>query len=277
MKPLVTVGIPFYNAEKYLEYAIQSVMNQTYENWQLILIDDGSSDSSLQIARHYESDPRVMLISDGCNMGLIRRLNQMSSMCTTKYYARMDADDIMYLRRLEIQIDVMEQHPDYDVVGSSAMIIDSSNRIVRSASMQGVQHSFLHPSILGKTEWFKNNPYDENYFRAEDFELWQRTCESSVFYNIEQPLLFYREFGVPDLKKYVATQRTCRKIYKKYKNGRWRCNYFLSYVKQCLYMVAVPLNKSDILVRLRRRRPLDVSLCLSEQELINSIERIEAH
>ena len=79
---LVYVGIPFYNAEKYLDYAIRSVLNQTYTNWKMTLIDDGSTDSSLALARKYTSDTRVKVISDGRNKGLVYRLNELVKLGT---------------------------------------------------------------------------------------------------------------------------------------------------------------------------------------------------
>ena len=101
---LVYVGIPFYNAEKYLDYAIRSVLNQTYTNWKMTLIDDGSTDSSLALARKYTSDTRVKVISDGRNKGLVYRLNELVKLSDCKYFVRMDADDIMHPQRLEKQL-----------------------------------------------------------------------------------------------------------------------------------------------------------------------------
>ena len=106
---LVYVGIPFYNAEKYLDYAIRSVLNQTYTNWKMTLIDDGSTDSSLALARKYTSDTRVKVISDGRNKGLVYRLNELVKLSDCKYFVRMDADDIMHPQRLEKQLRYLEE------------------------------------------------------------------------------------------------------------------------------------------------------------------------
>src|SRR5699024_7790602 len=89
----VTVGIPFYNNESTIEYAIRSVLNQTFEDWQLVLVNDGSTDNSLNIVKKFESD-KVIILNDGENKGLISRLNQLIDFCETKYFARMDSDDI---------------------------------------------------------------------------------------------------------------------------------------------------------------------------------------
>ena len=148
---LVYVGIPFYNAEKYLDYAIRSVLNQTYTNWKMTLIDDGSTDSSLALARKYTSDTRVKVISDGRNKGLVYRLNELVKLSDCKYFVRMDADDIMHPQRLEKQLRYLEEHPQADVVGSWAYSIDTGNRVEKqgkSVCNRGcICSCMLHTSI----------------------------------------------------------------------------------------------------------------------------------
>lgn len=169
---LVTVGISFYNAERFLDDAIRSVINQIYSEWILVLLDDGSVDNSLGIAAKYSGESRIKIISDGQNKGLIYRLNQLISMCNTKYFARMDADDIMHPERLQKQIDFLEANPLVDIVGSWAYSIDINNKILgilktikNPKSLSNVlEHScFIHPSIIGKTSWFKKNQYDIDF------------------------------------------------------------------------------------------------------------------
>src|SRR5690554_372042 len=126
---MITIGIPFYNDEHFLDFAIQSVFNQTYTDWKLILISDGGTDGSLSIARSYEKDPRVTIISDGENRKLPYRLNQIAQLSTTKYLARMDADDIMHPERIEKQLEILQKNPDIDVLGTNAYSIDDENNI----------------------------------------------------------------------------------------------------------------------------------------------------
>ena len=162
----VTVAIPFYNNEDTLEFAIKSVINQTYTDWLLLLINDGSTDSSMEIAKKYLSE-KVKLIDDGLNKGLIYRLNQAIDMTETPYFARMDSDDIMLPERLEKQVNYLENHQDIDLVGSSAFIIDECNNIVsvrRTSNKKRynisdlIKHGlFIHPTVVGKTEWFLKN------------------------------------------------------------------------------------------------------------------------
>ncbi|AOW20103.1 glycosyltransferase family 2 protein [Urechidicola croceus] len=223
---LVSVGIPFYNSEKYLADAIKSVLNQSYNNIELILIDDGSNDTSIDIARKFESsDNRVKLISDGENLGLPSRLNQLSKLANGKYYARMDADDIMHPDRLKKQVKYLIAHPEIDLLGSGLISIDNENNItgVRKGtfrdgfSLENVLKATwcVHPTITGKTKWFKNNPYDENLRRAQDYELWIRTVDKSNFVRLGEAYLFYREASTPSLPKYIQSTQYSLNTFKK--------------------------------------------------------------
>lgn len=205
---MITIGLPFYNADIYLESAIISILNQKFQEWELILLDDGSTDSSLDIAYKYQKiDPRIIVVSDGFNRGLPARLNQISNLCVTKYLARMDADDIMHPLKLKRQYEILISDNSIDVLGTNAFSIDDKDRVIgrRIKEKEGVSivKSFIHPTIVGKTEWFKNNPYNENAIRIEDAELWNRTHEFSVFKRLNEPLFFYREYGGNYYRKYI--------------------------------------------------------------------------
>lgn len=275
--PLVTIAIPIYNAEEYLDYSICSCINQTYENWELLLMCDGSTDSSLQIAESYAAkDSRIKVVNDGVNKGLVYRLNQSVQMARGKYYARMDADDIMCVRRIEEQVHFLETHPDIDLVGSSIMIIDNKNAIVGSGSLVGEVESFIHPTVMGHTEWFRENPYSEWAVRAEDKELWCRTYRYSRFWSLEKPLLFYREFGVPTLKKTLLTQKTLLKIFSRYSEYGKTCgwaieNIFLTIIKMFAYTFFAMIGKIDYIVSKRNRKPVLGSLCMTEEDLLLAV------
>ena len=224
---IVTIGIPFYNAERYLADAIRSVINQSYSDWFLVLLNDGSTDNSLAIARSFECN-RIRVISDGVNRGLVFRLNQLSQLSTSLYYARMDADDVMHRDRLSIQVSYLEDHPDVDVVGTGVYYINDINQVYgKGYAVSAAQtkkdalygKNFYHPTIMGRTDWFRHNPYDEKALRMEDYELWVRTVEDSKFANIDMPLYFYREAGLPYLDKYLLSQKGIRDILRKELNG----------------------------------------------------------
>ena len=211
----ISIGIPIYNAEQFLPDAIRSVFAQTYQDWELILLDDGSTDRSLAIARSVV-DPRVRVISDGRNLKLAARLNQLVDESKYDLVARMDADDLMFAERLETQLPFFE-NPAIQIVCSSACTIDDSRNIKAlrnnkgplDVSHLGVSlhlHSLLHPTMLVRKEWYMKNKYDPNYHVSEDLELFLRSTKkgalkTSMVYLIHEPLLFYREGGSQNLKK----------------------------------------------------------------------------
>lgn len=223
---LVSIGIPFYNSKKYLEDAIKSVVKQTYSNWELILMDDGSSDSSIDIASAYEAkDNRISVVSDGKNLGLPKRLNQLSKLSKGYYYARMDADDIMHSDRIKDQVAYLKENPEIDLLGSGLISIDNENNItgirkgsfLNNVTLQMVIKMTwcVHPTITGKLEWFQNNPYDEDLRRAQDYELWIRTADKSKFVRLSAPYLFYREASTPSLSKYVQSTQYSLNTFRK--------------------------------------------------------------
>ena len=276
---MITIAIPIFNAMPYLRDTIQSVVNQTYKDWVLYLINDGSTDNSLSVMQEFAlNDSRIKIIDDGQHKGLIARLNQSITMCNTKYYARMDADDIMCIRRIEEQFKFMASHPEVDVCGTSIITIDNENRIVGSGFSEGVVDGFIHPTIFGKAEWFKANPYADWAIRAEDYELWIRTSRKSNFYAIGKPLLFYREYGVPTFKKYYLSQKTIIRIASHYKD--YGKSFFWSvkttcgtYVKVLLYSIFAFLGKTDKIVAMRKRKPIPAGLRLGEDDLNESIKK----
>ncbi len=275
--PLVTIAIPFYNSERFLHYAIQSVINQTYTNWELILIDDGSYDNSLAIAKEYaERDGRIIIVNDGLNKGLPARLNESVRIAKGEYYARMDADDIMNVDRIAIQIHYLEEHPNIDVIGSSAMIIDNANNIIKSYDQQGVNDGFIHPTVMAKTMWFKENPYNIQLNRSQDIELWMRTADKYDFYNIREPLLFYRETGNITLSKKLKSNKTLRSLCRKYKKYNkslmWSVKWMIIYyIEDIIYVVSSLLGLNDMTNNLRKKKELPVEIRLTNVDLGFSI------
>jgi glycosyltransferase involved in cell wall biosynthesis len=244
--PEVTIAIPFYNAEAYFEKAILSVLSQTFTDFTLLLIDDGSTDSSLEIAQKYLVDKRVKVISDGKNINLGNRLNQIPRLTNTKYLARMDADDIMHPQRIEKQLEILKNNPNIDVLGTNAYSIDENDDVVglrmdvSNNSLISVK-SFTHPSIIAKTDWFANNLYDVLALRIEDSELWLRTSDKYNFKCAPQPLLFYREIGDQYYKKYFKGFPGIFYMMRKYKFSlkHWifSMKYFLASIIYMLYNV----------------------------------------
>lgn len=262
---LVTIAIPAYNCQEYIDYAVQSVINQTYKNWELLLLDDGSTDGTLQKLKAYETDDRIRIISDGQNRGLIYRLNQSINLAHGRYYARMDADDIMLIHRIQSQIDFLTKNPTVDVVGSCAYTIDGHNNIKElieyplSPTPKPNQLCFLHPSVMGRIDWFRRNRYNQLFNRMEDVELWFRAANNSTYKNLDIPLMFYRESGMPLAKKYIATQRSALRLAINGSKYGINCYESLKYSVMTIVKIAVcsvlsAIGKTDLQIKLRRRK-----------------------
>jgi glycosyltransferase involved in cell wall biosynthesis len=207
----VTVGIPFYNAEKTLADAIRSVFAQTLTDWELILVDDGSTDGSLEIASSV-ADNRVRVVSDGRNRGLAARLNQIASMAKGEFIARQDADDMMHPRKLETQTSFLRSESSVDVVGTGMYILDGNGQPVASRRISitpaardlFVKGPLAHATVMGRRRWFLDHPYDETYPYSQDRELWCRAFATSRFANLAECYYFCREIDSFSLSKVVS-------------------------------------------------------------------------
>lgn len=256
---MVTIGLPFYNAEKYLALAIESVLQQTYTDWELLLLDDGSTDNSLSIAQSYaQKDSRIKVISDGKNKNLATRLNELPSLAQGLYLARMDADDIMHPARIERQLAVLGTHPEIDVLGTNAYIINDENAVIGTRYPLTTENtltrvkSFIHPTIIAKKQWFLENPYDTKALRMEDAELWYRTFSKYHFVRLNELLLFYREVGNNYYKKYFLAQQSKAYIFSKYSNESYWKHYFrANFLKGIVYRIAHIFGMEQWLVNRR--------------------------
>lgn len=186
--PAVSIGIPFFNAERFLLDAIKSVFAQTHEDWELILMDDGSSDRSLEIARSID-DPRVRVYSDGQNKKLAARLNEIHGLAKHDFIARMDADDLMATDRIEKQLRCLLARPDIDLVTTGVcsmtdhsvpygLRVPEPEHVLTPYGVLSGQHGIVHASLLGRRDWFLRNPYDTSDHWAEDYKLWVRARRS---------------------------------------------------------------------------------------------------
>lgn len=263
-KPLVTVAISFFNNQHSIVDAIASVLNQTLTDWQLILIDDGSTDQSLALARQF-TDERIRLIADGQNKGLVARLNQSVALADGAYYARMDADDVMHPERLQKQVDFLRQHAEVDVVDTAMYVMDQDGNITGKRDRRVTSDPTLwtllsgkvphHATVMGKIAWFRANPYDPVYVRAEDYELWCRTFSNSLFAHIPSPLYFVRE-GKVNVSNYRKSQRTARVVIRRYgyrhlNPARMLALIIATYGKEVIYGFMGLLNAQHILTDTR--------------------------
>lgn len=204
--PKASVVLPVYNGEKYLAEAIESVLNQTFRDFELILLNDGSTDDSLKIMRHYQSiDNRCKIISRE-NKGLIYTLNEGIELSKSEIIIRMDADDICVPDRFEKQIEFFEKYPDCVSVGSRIISMDEDGMHIRlwplpldhtgidGQNIIGMSGGIAHPAaVFRKQAIQKIGGYDEKYKYAEDLDLFLKLAEIGKLANIEKPLLYYRQ------------------------------------------------------------------------------------
>ena len=202
----ITIGIPVFNADLYIEDALRSVFAQTLEDWELILIDDGSTDGSLEIMRCV-ADSRVTVVSDGDRRGLPARLNQIAALSRRPFIARMDADDLMSPNRLERQVAFLQERRDLDLVSTA---IYSANNDLDLVGVRGEcygsftlndilfgKKGFCHAALVARRDWYARNSYREDIKGFEDLELWARAITREDFRaeTLDEPLYVYREEG----------------------------------------------------------------------------------
>jgi len=262
VNPKVTIGIPFKDPGEYFSLALKSIFAQTFTDWELILVDDGSTDNSLFLAKNLQ-DPRVRVYSDGESRGLHIRLNQLVSLAKAPYFIRMDADDIMHPERLEKQYEELIRHSINTVVGSAAYSIDKDSKVTGFRQIVfkqkigfSARHSFIHPTVGASVEWFRKNPYSEQFVfqRSQDAELWCRTTSSTKFINLPEPLLYYRESGTFSFPNYLGTSLGLLLLIHK-QHSYPRHNYLVLFTRELLKLwVACILHSfglSDYLVSRR--------------------------
>jgi len=280
----VTIGIPFLNARRCLADAVRSVFAQTHDDWELLLIDDGSADGSIDVVRHL-NDPRVRVLSDGSNRGLCVRLNQIASLAQGAYLARMDADDLMHPERIERQIRFLSANPDIDLVDTATFTVDDDltplgirgDRPLDSRPEAVLRNGLLiHPTVMGRAEWFRGNPYDPVYVRAEDRELWSRTCGTTKFARLGEPMFFYREGLAGNLRNYLRTERTVRDILHRYGPPlvgarRTRLLVMRSRLKSMAYRIGTKLGLQGRLIK-KRNRPLSAAEIQEGRRILSVIQ-----
>lgn len=199
--PLVSVLIPVYNGENYIKDAIISVLKQTYDNFELLIVNDGSTDNSVNKALEYKTD-KVTIYSKAHN-GISEALNVGIRRCKGKYIARLDADDLMYLNRLEIQVDYMEKHPECDILSTGCDILMSDGNGKRFNPTPGVitktelinSNNLVHSTIMFRKDSLIKLPciYESMYDGCEDYKLYLNAVSHGLtIHSISTPTTIYR-------------------------------------------------------------------------------------
>ncbi len=198
--PTISVILPVYNGAQYLCEAIDSVLNQTFTDFELFIIDDCSTDNSLALIKKY-TDPRIKLIAKPVNTGYVNSLINTIPLCKGNYIARMDADDVCVTTRFEKQYNYLQANTNVLALGSNYNIIDAPNITpnvpitANEVKLFALTNSPLaHPSVMMRASVFNrfNLSYDKNFEPAEDYDLWTRILQIGAIENLPEVLLHYR-------------------------------------------------------------------------------------
>ena len=226
--PAISVVMSVYNSATYLKDAIESILDQTFEDFEFIIIDDGSTDNSVDIIKSYK-DRRIVFLQNYKNIGLAKSLNKGISIARGKYIARMDADDISVQDRLKVQIDFINSN-DTDIVFSTISFIDENNKELgywvldaNNINLDDIyatlpySNCLAHPTMMAKRNIIRNYRYDETLDKAQDYNLWLRLLANKYrFSKINIPLVKYRlhnksvtassNSGIEGLKKNIKVK-----------------------------------------------------------------------
>lgn len=220
----LTVLMPVYNNEKYVSFAIKSILNQTLKNFEFIIIDDCSSDQSFNIIKSFD-DARLKIIRNKSNLGVAESLNKGIKLSKGKYIARMDSDDISLPNRLEYQLNFLKKNPDIGVLGSDVIIINENIKSISEVQFNFnkkkkfknfflqnpkthdcclwfllFDNCFYHPTTMFKKSLIDIAGYYD-HSGSEDFDLWTRLINKTRFSNLKIPLLLYRQHSNQISKK----------------------------------------------------------------------------
>jgi len=222
--PLISVVMPVFNNEEYLKGSIESILKQTYDNYEFIIVNDGSTDSSETIIENYQKqDDRIILLTQD-NQGITKSLNKGIKNSKGKYIARMDADDICDPKRFEFQLQFLEKYPNTDIVGSMVSLISEKGEVIRlldDLPLEDYQIKWhlifgtplIHPALMiRKCIFVKNGYYNDRLNFAQDIEFWRRTSSRVRFYNIPKILFNLRIHNQSTSSMFQNEQNSVREI-----------------------------------------------------------------
>lgn len=220
--PLVSILIPCYNVEKYVEESLRSILNQTYKNIEIITIDDCSKDNTFDILQNLsKEDNRIKVVRNEENLKLIATLNKGISLCNGDYIARMDADDISLPSRIEEEVKFLEENKEYDIVSCQFYAFPSEHPNKKSLHHNPIHYDELqayllfksgicHPAVMIRKRVFSELglKFEKEYLHVEDYALWSKAVYLTKLANIDKPLLLYRvhQNQVSTLNEELQTQ-----------------------------------------------------------------------
>lgn len=215
--PQLSVLLPCRNGARTLELALRSVLTQTFSNFEVLILNDGSTDATIEVASSF-ADSRVRLLGDRVGRGLPIRLNEGVAAARGRYIARMDADDVCFPARFEKQLAFLQSHPDVDLVGCRAVVFRDDGQVI-GLLPYAPDHAALcarpwrniplpHPTWMGRKKWFLEHPYRlPEVHRAEDQELLLRSYPDSQYACLDEVLLGYRQ-GAFQLQRTLTARRS---------------------------------------------------------------------
>ena len=210
--------MPVYNAEKYLNETIDSILDQTYDDFEFLIIDDGSTDRSLQILNSY-NDPRIKVFKNEKNIGYIQTLNKLLELAKGEYIARQDNDDISFPNRIEKQVHFLNNNVDIGLCGTNAYVFGNKKKKTMMPICDNeiraymiINSPFCHPTIMYRKSIFEElgvAKYDESLCPAEDYAMWFEISKKTKLANLTEPLLKYRwhENNTSQLKKNIQIEK----------------------------------------------------------------------
>ena len=224
--PAVTIVMPVFNGARDLALAVQSIVGQSFTDWELLLIDDGSTDGAVARLKAL-SDPRVRVLADGQNKGLAARLNEGVNAARAPLIARMDHDDFAHPERLKLQAEYLSGYPAIDLLGSRCVTMDETDKVFGELPFAETHEEICarrwlglylaHPTWMGRTEWFRRNPYAvPSPYACEDQELLLRTAKHSRYHALPAALLAYRVRSTVSPQKLARTRSALLNVQQRY-------------------------------------------------------------
>ena len=226
--PAISVVMTAYNTEKYIKEAIESILNQTFKNFEFIIVDDGSTDNTRLIIEEYaKKDGRIKVIYNETNLGIVFSSNKAIKIAKGKYIAIMDSDDISKASRLEQQFAFMESNPKVGVCGTNVILINKDGQKIGYKSFPETDEKckkafffcnpFAHNTVMLRRECFDEfGYYDNDFLNAQDLEIYMRFGQKYKLHNLQEYLVYYRIHGQNSLfknqKRMIKNTLKARKI-----------------------------------------------------------------
>lgn len=254
----ISVIMSVHNGARYLREAIESILSQTYTDFEFLIIDDCSNDNSPAILKEYsDKDSRIVLITNEFNLGLTKNLNKALRVAKGEYIARFDCDDVSLPNRFKEQVSYLDTHPKCGVISLWADVIDNKGTYVRTIKYPTTDkelrtaliryNPFFHPGLMVRKEVFSAvGFYDESWRFAQDYELYFRIAKKYELGNVPQVLLKYRETGGSITgsknKKQIALVLKAKK--KAIREGQYSVFNYVHLLRSYIaWVLPVPLKK----------------------------------